>query len=378
MIKTLRQAPTREDRSAALNPSLRQHVAEFVLGPIDWAAEDQGYCRCPGQHLHTSSHGRKDCAVFLSGAPTIKCLHTSCAAAVENANRQLRSNIGRAERSDGWRPTPQEMRHTKAAIGQRRTAEASKALLAVKANQARTKILERFAWAEVDAWEASPVRLDGRPEDDHRLFLRIFPDDAVIWIGERHQSGKPEHTANFQTARQWSQSPKPAGPLVCPAIFKNGAVSRSADNVITAPFLVVEGDAIDPDLHEKLTKTAALKQDLAAGRMAEAEAQILSQQYEVNDEDRRRNREGCLAIIRWLSEGCGLTLRAVVDAGNKSCHGWFDRPPEAFLSELVTMASGLGLDPATFRPSQPVRLPGWKRETGRHQRLLYLNWGTKQ
>jgi hypothetical protein len=112
--------------------------------------------------------------------------------------------------------------------------------------------------------------------------------------------------------------------------------------------------------------------------MAEVEAQILLQQYEVNAEDRRRNREACLAIIRWLSEGCGLTLRAVVDAGNKSCHGWFDRPPEKFLNELVAMASGLGLDPATFRANQPVRLPGWKRDTGRHQRLLYVNWGTTQ
>jgi hypothetical protein len=270
------------------------------------------------------------------------------------------------------------MKRTKVMIEERKIAEASKEELARRANKTRTKILQRFAWAEVDAWEASPVRLDGRPEDDHRLFLRIFPEDAMIWIGERHQSGKPEHGANFQSAREWSQSPTPPGPLICPAVFKTGAISRSADNVIDTPFLVVEGDMIDPDIQEKLTKSAAIKQALAAGRMAEAEAQILLQQFEVNAEDQRRNREGCLAIIRWLSEGCGLTLRAVVDAGNKSCHGWFDRPQEAVLSELMIMASGLGLDPATFRPSQPVRLPGWKRETGRHQRLLYVNWETKQ
>ena len=373
MTATLQQTATHE-----VNLSLRQRVAECLLGPLDCTAEDQGYCCCPGKHLHTNSDGWRDCVVYLSGAPTIKCVHTSCAAEVENANRQLRSEIGRAERSEDWKPTPQEMRHTKAVMEQRKAVEASKAELARRANKTRTKILQRFAWAEVDAWEASPVRLDGRPEDDHRLFLRIFAEDAVIWIGERHQSGKPEHAANFLTAREWSQRPMPPWPLVCPAIFKAGAVSRSADNVITAPFLVVEGDAIDPDLEEKLTKTAAIKQDLAAGRMAEVEAQILLQQYEANAEDRRRNREACLAIIRWLSEGCGLTLRAVVDAGNKSCHGWFDRPPEKFLNELVAMASGLGLDPATFRANQPVRLPGWKRDTGRHQRLLYVNWGRKQ
>jgi hypothetical protein len=116
-----------------------------------------------------------------------------------------------------------------------------------------------------------------------------------------------------------------------------------------------------------------IRQDLEAGTINDAKATALLQRYELNEDDRQRNREACLAIIKWIADECRLTLRAVIDAGNKSVHGWFDRPDDKIVAELVAIAGGLGLDPATFRPSQPVRLPGWKRETGRHQRLLYLN-----
>ena len=356
------------------NTTLRQAVAGAVLGAIDWITEDQGYGDCPGQHLHTGRAGRRDCAVFLSGAPTISCVHTSCATIVDDANRRLRSEIGKAERGANWRPNPQELARSKRRGEERRAAAAAKSNLLQAAQKRRATILQNFAWSEVDAWEASPVRLDGRPGDDHRLFLRIFPADAMVWIGDRHQSGRPENADNFQPAQQWSQSPTPPGPLVCPAVFKRGSISRSADSLAATPFLVVEGDAIDPDLQEKCAKAARIRQDIAAGLLSADEGSTLLHQYELTDEDRNRNREGCLAMIRWIAEGCGLTLRAVVDAGNKSCHGWFDRPSDAFVNELVAMAAGLGLDPATFRPTQPARLPGWKRETGRFQRLLYLNW----
>ena len=367
-------AATVGSESPATNLAMRQAVAEAVVGAIDWVAEDQGYVECPGQHLHTGRAGRRDCAVFLSGAPTITCVHTSCAAVVSDANKRMRSEIGKAERSASWRPNPLKLARNRRIAEERRAAAAAKSGLLKAAQRTRATILRNFAWSEVDAWEASPMRLDGRPTDDHRLFLRIFPADAMVWIGERHQSGKPEHADNFQPARQWCESPTPPGPLVCPAIFKRGSVSRSADNLAATPFLVVEGDAIDPDLQEKCAKATRIKQDIAAGLLSADEGSTLLQQYELTDEDRNRNREGCLAMIRWIAEGCGLTLRAVVDAGNKSCHGWFDRPSDEFINELVAMAAGLGLDPATFRPTQPARLPGWKRETGRFQRLLYLNW----
>lgn len=357
------------------NLTLRQRIAEAVVGGIEWIGEDRGACRCPGENLHTATTRRRHCMVFLSGAPTIKCVHSSCAAAVDEANRRLRGEIGKGERGEEWRPDPEELAQIKRLQQERHAAEASKTELVRTADKARAKILERYAWPEVDAWEASPVRLDGRPEDDHRLFLRIFPGDSIVWIGERHESGKAEHARNFRRADAWCELPAAPAPLICPSTFKAGSLSRSADNIDGNPFLVVEGDTIDEIVAAKTSRAATIRQDLEAGRLEEAKATALLRRYELTEADRQRNRDACLAIIKWIADECRLTLRAVVDAGNKSCHGWFDRPEESIVDELAAIAGGLGLDPATFRPSQPVRLPGWKRETGRHQRLLYLNPG---
>jgi len=359
------------------NISLRHRIAESVVGAIEWTNEDRGYCRCPGESLHTGATRRRHCMVLVNGAPTIKCVHSSCTSAVEEANRRLRGEIGKAERGDEWRPDPEEMERIKRLREERNAAEASKSELVRTANKARRKILERFAWPEVDAWEASPVRLDGRPEDDHRLFLRIFRREAIVWIGERHESGKAEHTRNFRTTAEWCELPAAPAPLVCPGTFKTGSLSRSADSLDGNPFLVVEGDTIDEIVAAKTSRAAAIRQDLEVGRIDGAKASALLLRYELTEADRQRNRNACLAIIKWIADECRLTLRAVVDAGNKSCHGWFDRPEDSIVNELVTIAGGLGLDPATFRPSQPVRLPGWLRDTGRHQRLLYLNPAAK-
>jgi hypothetical protein len=357
------------------NISVRHRIAESVVGTIEWSGEDRGYCRCPGEHLHTGATRRRDCMVLVAGAPTIKCLHSSCSGAVEEANRRLRGEIGKAERGEEWKPDPEELARIQRLRKERHAAKASKAELVRTADKARARILERYAWPEVDAWEASPLRLDGRPEDDHRLFLGIFPAEAITWIGERHESGKPENARNFRPVSEWRQRPEAPAPLICSGTFKAGSLSRSADNIDGNPFLVVEGDTIDDIVAAKTSRAAAIRQDLEAGRIEAAKAGALLQRYELNEQDRQRNRDACLAIIKWIADECRLVLRAVVDAGNKSCHGWFDRPDDSIVDELAMLAGGLGLDPATFRPSQPVRLPGWKRETGRHQRLLYLNPG---
>jgi hypothetical protein len=65
-----------------------------ILGAIDWQTEVSGFCRCPGEAFHTSGNGKKDCRVNVDGAPTIFCFHASCAAAVAEANRKLRRELG--------------------------------------------------------------------------------------------------------------------------------------------------------------------------------------------------------------------------------------------------------------------------------------------
>src|SRR5512137_1110060 len=70
-----------------------RQIASQLLGAIEWQTEVSGYCKCPGEALHTSANGKKDCRVNVDGAPTIYCFHASCSAAVAEANRRLRREV---------------------------------------------------------------------------------------------------------------------------------------------------------------------------------------------------------------------------------------------------------------------------------------------
>ena len=67
-----------------------QQEAQRILGPIDWQSPTQGFCQCPGQHLHTKKTGKRACRVHLDGAPTIYCFHQHCQPARDKANLELR------------------------------------------------------------------------------------------------------------------------------------------------------------------------------------------------------------------------------------------------------------------------------------------------
>ena len=83
------------------NGASRQHIAEKLLGAIRWETETEGFCQCPGTHLHNTGDGERDCVVWTNGAPTVKCFHESCRGIIEAVNHQLRSEIGKAEYSSG-------------------------------------------------------------------------------------------------------------------------------------------------------------------------------------------------------------------------------------------------------------------------------------
>src|SRR5262245_32472712 len=77
---------------------LRERIATELLGPVEWWPRKGAFlCKCPGEHLHTSSTHEKHCMVYLDGAPTIKCQHSSCSGSVEVYTAQLRSRIAKAE-----------------------------------------------------------------------------------------------------------------------------------------------------------------------------------------------------------------------------------------------------------------------------------------
>src|SRR5262250_280030 len=73
-----------------------RQVAERIVGHVNWETEVSGFCKCPGEAMHTSANGKKDCRVNVDGAPTIFCFHASCAGVVAEANRRLRRELGAA------------------------------------------------------------------------------------------------------------------------------------------------------------------------------------------------------------------------------------------------------------------------------------------
>jgi hypothetical protein len=84
----------------------RAQLAERILGAIQWTDGNTGFCKCPGEYLHTTTNAAKDCQVKLDGAPTIKCFHGSCKGIVDGVNHELRSQVGKAEKAAApiWTP----------------------------------------------------------------------------------------------------------------------------------------------------------------------------------------------------------------------------------------------------------------------------------
>jgi len=148
--------------------------------------------------------------------------------------------------------------------------------------------------------------------------------EGHVWNGGKYDSGKPHHARNFKTTGEWLSRSKPLGAFTCPCTFKPGAISRSNSQVASQPFLVVESDI-------------------------------------------QSHGETC-SLFNWMREF--LQLRAIVNTGNKSLHGWFERPTPEQRTELKSILPALGFDRAMFTPSQPCRLAGVTRPDSRPDPLL--------
>lgn len=298
-------------------------IAEQLLGSIEWDSDALGVCTCPGVSLHTSSTKTRDCLLYLDGPPTIHCFHNSCAGAVENANFNLRSSIGKAKVSSGrpqFVPSIQEQLQR----GKRQREKRVKERLAKRSQDSLPIILEKYSGSPDDLWEESPMRPPEDPLEHGRLLLHLFQEDDIVWAGGMYDSCKDDKdeqkkaaaAMHFKSAGEWLDSPAlPEGPFICPATFKGGSHSRCIANVENQPFLVVESDEL--------------------------------------------SHEDFVAILHFLRQT--LRLRAVVDTAGKSLHGWFDYPSDSQLAELRIILKELKCDTAMFTPSQAVRLPGVKR-----------------
>lgn len=274
----------------------------------------------------------------------------ACAASPGDSEhrREIFALVGiRGER----RPDPERDRRWRLDrdMEQRRISE--RAELADAAREQRAGIIRRWAWHPADVWEDSPQRIDCQlVESDPRHFLAsLFPLDAVIWTGQVHESGT-RHANRWRTTAEWLDAdPLGVGPMTCPATWPAGTTSRTAANVGgMAPFAVLDFDGVGG---RKPETPAEIEENLAAAR----------------------------AITRWLRDGLGWQLAAIVATGGKSLHCWFNHPGSAALQSLRTAATALGIDAGLIgRPEHPCRLPGQTHaETRGVSRTLWLQNSTE-
>jgi hypothetical protein len=323
-------------------------VVHRLLGQVDWQTETHGYVRCPGESLHNSRTGKKDCQVHIDGAPTVSCFHASCIGAVQQANKTLRRELGQSH----WElvlPGGRVLRsgdvlHTSGAVIPKQVIEERAAkngvaknealILASIANQARIMapdIQEKFSWPVADIVDSSPQETTGlEPIEQFRMWLTVWPEHCTIWTGDTTSTGQPRHSEHFKPINEWLDA-APMGNFTCGASFKPGSYSRCNANLNGHRFLVVESDVLTKD------------------QMG--------------------------AVFAYLNQKRQLTLYCIVDTGGKSLHGWFRKPKDARMErELKALLTALQCDPKLFTYSQPVRVPGAMRD-GKVQRLLWLrNW----
>jgi hypothetical protein len=301
-------------------PRSAGEIAEIVLGHIDWLDTEQGYCDCPEKAAHTNTNGKRDCMVYLDNIPTVYCVHSSCKSLIAATNLKLRKAFLQGVAEKPHRLTIEEK--------QKLAEREHKQRIRERAANALPQILHDYAWPYQQICRDSKAQLAGRQPQHWRFLLKEFNCDDVVWIGDKFDSGKPEHANHFKTVVEWLNENEAAGPLICPAVFKNNSIARSNENIIARRFLVVESDVLSKD--------------------------------EVG------------AIFKWLKDAVELELVAVVDTAGKSLHGWFAYPEDYEVEDLKLVLPAYGCDPKLFTASQPVRLPGALRD-GKFQTLIYVN-----
>ena len=295
---------------------------EDQCGEIEWDDKNpnKGYLECPGIEFHTEPGGPKDCAVFINGTITLTCFHVGCAEYLAKCNKYLR---GEMRKNFDWKPpkaTPEQI-----AARQRRAALKQEAQrLEIK----REEILKNYAWS-VDEIKAASAPITNQ----WHQFLELWEPGDILWSGTKYDSSAPKHLINFKPVEEWAAFDQAQHPLISTCTYPAGCYERQKDKITHRRFLTVECDNLSENPEEN------------------------------------KNLSG--AILRWLVEVRGWDLAMVVDSGNKSIHGHFRFNPD-HIEWAEECLPALGADPGPMRPAQPVRAPGFIRENGKEQALLWI------
>ena len=181
-----------------------------------------------------------------------------------------------------------------------------------------------------DLWEVSPLRIEDNLQHTEQIIDRLFPANPLLCCG------KSSHDFDTRPREDWRgqlaslQFVVPSPMTARTGKTKNGRTSaHTLDNTGPRRFLICEYDVGTTDEHAALL----------------------------------------------LHLGGYAPLVCAVHSGGKSLHGWFfvEKQPAEKVFRFFRYAVSLGADPATWTPSQFVRMPDGTRANGRRQTVFFLN-----
>lgn len=296
-------------------------VHEYVnqeYGVTEWETSNQCLVRCPGQHLHSSRSGEKDCRLTIDANPTFHCFHESCKEVRDAASVLLRDWLEEAgELPEEGEKTPEDL-----------------------ARQSRYGV----CMATATRWKSQlPIALAtentilvaGIKTTPEKFLSDMFSKEDVLWVGNPLNSGRHHKKHFFKNG----QAQLPPGEFVSTSTYVQGASRRTKENVWERKYFVIEFDKLDPSPEENCQKSLRV-----------------------------------LSWLRQFPESKNLVdIKAIVYSGNKSLHAWCRFPEKVEDWEILRAAlPALGADPAALRPTQPVRLPGVvRKDTNKLQTLLW-------
>lgn len=193
----------------------------------------------------------------------------------------------------------------------------------------------------LDLCEASPVEITWpQKRDAIEVLRRLYDPDDRLFIGARHDAGDGQ----VLTVREWLRG------------FERG--QAIPEHIIPNPLTGKQGQTKSGKLSHRADSC------VQEFRFAVVEFDEMSLEQQIQF---------------WA--GVPLPIVALVDSGGKSIHGWIridaadaEEWTRRVEDKLFALLTAVGADSACKNEGRLSRMPGhFREETGRWQRVLYLN-----
>jgi hypothetical protein len=200
-------------------------------------------------------------------------------------------------------------------------------------NQEQREAIIRDSGELADLWELSNPRIDDDEARTEQIIDRLFPDAPLLCCGKSESDFDTKPREDWRGELSMLQLIVPSAMCSVTGRTKDGRESKhTLESTGPRRFLVCEFDSGDVDDHAALL----------------------------------------------IHLGGYAPLVCAVHSGGKSLHGWFyvHGHLEEKILRFFRYAVSIGADPATWTPSQFVRMPDGVRDTGKRQTVFFLNFNS--